>query len=67
MVDARNGIRSYTFCSNIYIPSVYSIFSDRVELPLHNIPSSGLLIKSIGVELLRTDALLGVNHMHGMH
>ena len=48
-----------------YISSVYSQFSDRVGLPLHSIPSSGVLMKSIGAELLRPDALPGVNHMRG--
>ena len=41
----------------IYISSVYSMFSDRVGLPLHNIPSSGVLMKSTGAEVLRPDAL----------
>ena len=50
----------------VYISSVYSPFSDQVGLPLHNIPSSGVLIKSIGAEFLRLDALRGVNHMRGM-
>ena len=36
----------------IYISSVYSPFSDGVELPLHNIPSSGGVMKSIGAVLL---------------
>ena len=51
---------------HVYISSVYSLFSDRVGLPLHNIPSSGVLMKSIGAEFLRQDALPGVNHMRGM-
>ena len=46
--------------------SVYSPFSDRVGLSLHNIPSSGVLMKSIAAEFLRSDALPGVNHMCGM-
>ena len=54
----------YLACA--YISSVYSSFSDRVGLPLHTIPSSGVLVKSIGAEFLRPDALPGVNHMHGM-
>ena len=45
-----------------YIASVYSPFSDRVGRPLHNIPSPGVLMKSIGA-----DALPGVNHMHVVH
>ena len=49
-----------------YILSVYSPFSDWVGLALHNIPSSGLLMKSIGAEFLRPDALPGVNHMRGI-
>ena len=49
-----------------YISSVYSPFSDGFGLPLHNIPSSGVLMKSIGAELLRPDALPGVNLMRGM-
>ena len=32
----------------VYIASVYSPFSDRVGLLLHNIPSLGVLMKSIG-------------------
>ena len=51
---------------NIYISSVYSPCSDRVGLPLHNIPSSGVLMKSIGADFWRPDALPGVNHMRGM-
>ena len=35
-----------------YISSVYSPFSDRVGLALHNIPSSGVLMKSIGAKFL---------------
>ena len=31
----------------IYISSVYSPFSVRVRLPLHNIPSPGVLMKNI--------------------
>ena len=31
-----------------YILSVYSPFSDRVGLPLHNTPFPGVLMKSIG-------------------
>ena len=46
--------------------SVYSPFFDRAGLPRHNIPSSGVLMKSIGEEFLRPDALPGVNHMRGM-
>ena len=49
-----------------YISSVYSPFSDSVGLPLHNILSSGVLMKSIGAEFLRPDALPGVNQMGGM-
>ena len=45
------------------VASVYSPFSDRVGLPLHNIPSPGVLMKSIVAEFLRPDALPGVNHM----
>ena len=50
----------------MYISSVYRPFSDRVGLPLQNIPSSEVLMKSIGAECLRPDALPGVNHMRGM-
>ena len=49
--------------SQLVISSVYSPFSDVVGLPLHNIPSSGVLMKSIAAEFLRSDALSGVNHM----
>ena len=48
------------------ISSVYSPFSDRVGLPLHKIPSSGVLMKSIGAEFLLPDALPDVNHIRGM-
>ena len=49
------------------VSSVYSPFSERVGLPPHNVPSSGVLMKSIGAEFfLRPDALPGVNHMCGM-
>ena len=41
------------------IALVYSPFSDGVGLPLHNIPSSGVLMKSIEAEFLRPDALPG--------
>ena len=34
--------------SQFYILSVYSPFSDRVGLPLHNTPFPGVLMKSIG-------------------
>ena len=50
----------------IYISLVYSMFSDRVGLPPHIIPSSGVSMKSIGTEFLGLDALPGVNHMRGM-
>ena len=36
----------------IYISSVYSPFYDKVGLPLHNIPSSGVLVKSIGANFM---------------
>ena len=35
-----------------YISSVYSPFSDGVGLSLYNIPSSGVLVKSIGAIVL---------------
>ena len=34
--------------SHNYISSVYSLFPDSFGLPLHNVPSSGVLMKSIG-------------------
>ena len=49
-----------------YISLVYSSFSDRVGLPLHNIPSSGVLMKSIGAGFLRPDVLPGIKHMRVM-
>ena len=33
---------------HINVASVYSAFSDRIGLPLHNIPSTGVLMKRIG-------------------
>ena len=57
----------HIYFGTIYTSSVYSPFSDRVGRPLHNIPSSGVLMKSIGAELfLRLDALPDVNHMRGI-
>ena len=50
----------------IYISSVYGPFSDRVVLPLQNIPSSRVLMKNIEAEFLRSGALPGFNHMRGM-
>ena len=38
-----------------YISLLYSPFSDRVGLPLHNIPSSGVLMKSIGADFFTTE------------
>ena len=49
----------------LYISSVYCPFSDRFGLPLHNFPSSGLLMKSIGADFLRPYALPGVKP-HGL-
>ena len=43
-------IKHYT---NIYISSAYSPFSDRVGLPLHCIPSPGVVMKSIGINHMR--------------
>ena len=37
---------------HIYILLVYSPFSDRVGLPLHNIPSPGVLLKSTETEFV---------------
>ena len=45
---------------------IYHLFSDRVGFLLHNIPSSGVLMKSIVAAFLRPDALPGVKHMRGM-
>ena len=50
----------------IYILSVYSPFSTRVGLPLHNTPFPWVLMKSIGAAFFRPDALPDVNHMRGM-
>ena len=50
----------------VYILLVYSPFSDRDGLHLHNISSSGVLLKSIGAEFIGLDALPGINHMRGM-
>ena len=33
---------------------------------IYHIPSLGVLMKSIGAEFLRPDAIPGVNHMHEM-
>ena len=49
-----------------YILSVYSLFSDRVGLSLHNTSFLGVLMKSIGAAFFGTDALPDVNHMRGM-
>ena len=43
------GTENYKLSHNyIYILSVYSLFSDKVGLPLHNTPFPGVLMKSIG-------------------
>ena len=48
---------------SLSLSSLHSPFSDGVGLPLHNSPSSGVLMKSIRAEFfLRPDALPGVNH-----
>ena len=52
--------------TEIIIASVYGPFSDGIGLPLHNIPSSGVLVKSIGAAFLRPDAQSSVSHMLGM-
>ena len=39
-------------CYFVILLSVYSPFSDRVGLPLHNTPFSGALIKSIGAAFI---------------
>ena len=44
-----------------YISLVYSHFSNRVGLPLHNIPSSEYWSRS------KMDPIPGVNHISGMH
>ena len=49
-----------------YIYHRFIVLSDRVGLPLHIIPSPGVLMKNIEAEFLRPDALPGVNHMCGM-
>ena len=48
--------------------TVYSPFSDKVGLPLHNNPFPGVLMKGFAMEqrFLRPDALPDVNHMYGM-
>ena len=38
--------------TRVNISSIYSPFSDGVGLPLHNIPSPRVLMKSIGAEFL---------------
>ena len=48
---------------NMYISSVYSKFSDMVGIPLHNNPSSGVLMKSIRRKFLQPDNLLDIKHM----
>ena len=50
----------------MYISSVYIAFSERVGLPFNNIPSSGVLMKIIGTEFLRPDALHDINDMRGI-
>ena len=52
-----------TKISIVNVSSGYSPFSDGVGLPLHNIPSSGVLMKSIGAEFFRSYAIPGINHM----
>ena len=61
-INYNHSLYTYIY---IYI-LVYSQFSDSVGLPLHKIPSSGILKKSVGAVFLRPDARSGVNHMRGM-
>ena len=51
---------------HLYIIGLYSPFSDRVGLPLHNNPFPGVLMKSIGAAFLRPDSLPDVKHMRWM-
>ena len=64
--NSRHLPRMPTCIILLYISSVYNTFSDRVGLPLNNITSSGVLMKSIGAEYLRQYAPPGVNHMRVM-
>ena len=41
----------YKYSDFVIAASVYSPFSNRVGLPLHKIPSKGVLMKSIGADL----------------
>ena len=50
-IEAFNAMVSSAACRTLkstYIVSVYTPFSDRVGLPLHNTPFPGVLMKSIG-------------------
>ena len=64
-VPQRSVLGSLVILIYIYING-FSPFSNRDGLPIRNIPSSGVLMKSIGAEFLRPDALPSVNHMRGM-
>ena len=52
----------------IYISSVCVHFPIGLDFPFITfiVHSSEVLMKSIGAEFLRADALVGVNHMRGM-
>ena len=56
------GFGIYILGFGIYILG-FGTFSDGVGSPRHNIHSPGVLMKVIGAEFLRLDALPGVNHM----
>ena len=60
LLSALMGHKSYKS------PSVYSSFSDRVGLLPHKTPFPGMLMTSNGAAFLPSDAIPGVNHMHGM-
>ena len=51
---ARRVVYIFYIYIYIYILSVYSPFSDRVGLPLHNTPFPGVLMKSIGTRGAQT-------------
>ena len=53
---------------NIYILSVYSLFSDRVGLPLHNTPFPGVLMKSFGAAFFdQMPFLMSTTIVHSNH
>ena len=66
LVPLYTSIRTSSKYTSANIYNRLVCFPMGLAFPLHNIPSQGVLMKSIGVDFLWLCALPGVNHMHGI-